>query len=106
MPIYEYQTRECRGPADCPQRFAFWQSMSDGPVTSCVICRAPLERIPSLFSAGVGLVARSVAMADVPAGSHAPPATVKNIFGGGLNIQGCGHGPIPGQDASSEKKSS
>lgn len=106
MPIYEYQSRECRGPAECPKRFSFWQSMSDGPVTNCVICRAPLERIPSLFSAGVGLVARSAGMTDVPAGSQAPPPTVKNIFGGGLNIQGCGHGPIPGQDASSEKKSS
>jgi len=106
MPIYEYQTRECLGPADCPKRFAVWQSMSDGPVTNCVICRAPLERIPSLFSAGVGLVARSAGMADVPAGSQAPPPTVKNMFGGGLNIQGCGRGPISGQDASSERKSS
>ena len=88
MPIYEYQTRECRGPADCPRRFAFWRSMNDSPVTNCVICRAPLERIPSLFSARVGLVAHSVAMADVPARSQAPPPTVKNIFGGGLNIQG------------------
>lgn len=106
MPIYEYQARDCQGPADCPKRFAFWQSMNDHPVTNCVICGAPLERIPSLFSAGVGLVARSVGMADVPAGSQAPPATVKNIFGGGLNIQGCGHDPISGQDASSERKSS
>ena len=106
MPVYEYQAHDCRGPADCPKRFAFWQSMNDHPVTNCVICRAPLERILSLFSAGVGLVARSAGMADAPAGSQAPPATVKNIFGGGLNILGCGHGPLPGHDTSSSEESS
>ncbi len=106
MPIYEYQSRDCRGPSDCPKRFAFWQSMNDSPIANCVICRAPLERIPSLFSAGVGFIARSAAMSNPPAESQAPPATVKNIFGGGLGIQACGHGPIPGHDTSSGKEPS
>ncbi|KXK03086.1 MAG: Zinc ribbon domain protein [Nitrospira sp. OLB3] len=106
MPIYEYRSQDCRGPSDCPRRFTFWQSMNDKPITNCVICRAPLERIPSLFSAGVGLVARGAAMADPPAGSQAPPATVNNVFGGGLNIQGCGHGPLSGHDTSAGKEAS
>ncbi|HMZ53970.1 MAG TPA: zinc ribbon domain-containing protein [Nitrospira sp.] len=106
MPIYEYQARNCRGPSDCPKRFAFWQSMNDSPITQCVMCQGPLERIPSLFSAGGGLVARSAAMVDPPAQSQAPPATVHNIFGGGLKIQGCGHGPLPGRENASGKESS
>ena len=106
MPVYEYQARDCRGPADCPRRFAYRQGMGDPPVVACSICGVALERVLSSFSAGGDLAAHSRADSDLPIGSVAPPPTVQNIFGGGLGIQGCGHGPLPTHETSSGKESS
>lgn len=104
MPVYEYQAAECRGPADCPRRFAYRQGMGAPPVVACSVCGVALERVLSSFSAGVDLAAHSRVDSGPPPGSEAPPATVKNIFGGGLRIQGCGHGPIPAQAPSAERE--
>ncbi len=104
MPVYEYQARDCRGPADCPRRFAYRQAMSEPPVVACSICGVALERVLSSFSAGVDLAAHSRADSAPPVGSVAPAPTVKNIFGGGLGIQGCGHGPIPTEALSAERE--
>ena len=60
-------------------------------VTACPHCEAPLSRILSSFSAGVDLCANAEAWAKIDAGSDAPPATLKNMFGGGLGDLGCGH---------------
>lgn len=91
MPIYEYQASYCLQSLFCSKRFSFWRNMSDPPVTECQECGAPLERVMSTFSAAADILAYGHAVANPPAGSQAPPATQKNIFGGGLGIQGCGH---------------
>lgn len=91
MPIYEYQAEYCLKSLFCPKRFAFWQNMHDAALTACRECGAPLEKVPSVFSAGADVMAQSRASSDPPPGSTAPPPTLKNIYGGGLGIQGCGH---------------
>ena len=91
MPIYEYRAEYCLKSLFCPKRFTFWQNMQDAPVTACRECGAPLEKIPSVFSAGADVMAHSRASSDPPPGSTAPPPTLKNIYGGGLGIRGCGH---------------
>ncbi|MEW6248430.1 MAG: zinc ribbon domain-containing protein [Nitrospirota bacterium] len=91
MPIYEYQAEQCLGPKDCPQRFAFRQTMNEPPVTRCRVCGTAMTRILSSFSAGAGTFACEAAEAGPAHGSCAPPATLKNMFGGGLRIVGCGH---------------
>ena len=91
MPIYEYEAKYCLKSLFCDKRFAFWQNMNDAPVTACHECGAPLEKILSVFSAGADVMAHSRAASDPPPGMMAPPPTLKNIFGGGLGIQGCGH---------------
>ncbi|MDZ4853550.1 MAG: zinc ribbon domain-containing protein [Nitrospirota bacterium] len=91
MPIYEYVVEQCVESLYCPKRFAFRQLMSDPPVTECVTCGAALTRVLSSFSAGEDLVAHMAALADLPADSLAPPATLQNMFGGGLGDLGCGH---------------
>ncbi len=91
MPIYEYQAEYCLKSLFCPKRFTFWQNMQDDPVTACRECGAPLEKTLSVFSAGADVMAQSRASSDPPPDSTAPPPTLKNIYGGGLGIQGCGH---------------
>lgn len=63
------------------------------PVTAeaCPQCAAPLERVLSSFSAGVDMRAKAEAWVKTDAGSDAPSATLKNLFGGGLGDLGCGH---------------
>ncbi len=91
MPIYEYAAEYCLESLYCPKRFAFRQGLDDPPVLACPQCGAPLDRVLSLFSAGVDMVAKSEAWTKTDAGSDAPPATIKNLFGGGLGDLGCGH---------------
>lgn len=106
MPLYEYAAAYCLESLFCPKRFCYRQEVSDLPITACERCAAPLERILSSFSAGVDLAAHSRVESGPPIGSVAPAPTVKNIFGGGLGIQGCGHGPLPTHETSSGKESS
>lgn len=91
MPIYEYAAEHCLESLYCPKRFAFRQGLDDPPVPACPQCGAPLDRVLSSFSAGVDMVAKSEAWTKTDAGSDAPPATIKNLFGGGLGDLGCGH---------------
>lgn len=91
MPIYEYVADYCVQSLFCSKRFVFRQRMDEPPVTACPQCEAPLSRILSSFSAGIGMGANAEAWAKTDAGSDAPPATVKNMFGGGLGDLGCGH---------------
>ncbi|MFO0773193.1 MAG: zinc ribbon domain-containing protein [Nitrospiraceae bacterium] len=97
MPIYEYVAHECGGPADCPRRFALWQRMGTADVVRCDLCRAPLTRVLSTFSASVDAAARSAEAAAAQVRASGPPATLHNMFGGGLGIRGCGYGPLPRQ---------
>ena len=62
-----------------------------GEVPACPQCAAPLERVLSSFSAGVDMRAKAEAWVKTDARSGAPPATLKNMFGGGLGDLGCGH---------------
>jgi hypothetical protein len=89
--LQEYAADYCLESLFCPKRFVFRQRMSDPPVATCPTCRVPLTRVLSSFSAGIGLAVRSAAAFDPPAGSLSPPETIKNMFGGGLGIRGCGH---------------
>lgn len=91
MPIYEYVADYCVQSLFCSKRFVFRQRMDEPPVTACPQCEAPLSRILSSFSAGIGMGANAEAWAKTDAGSDAPPATLKNMFGGGLGDLGCGH---------------
>ncbi len=91
MPIYEYVAEHCLESLYCPKRFAFRQQMDDSPMTACVLCGAGLTRVLSSFSAGEDLLAKSEAWVKTDAGSDAPSATLKNLFGGGLGDLGCGH---------------
>ncbi|MBK9308826.1 MAG: zinc ribbon domain-containing protein [Nitrospira sp.] len=91
MPIYEYVAEYCVESLYCPKRFAFRQSMNAPPVEACPRCGTELRRILSSFSAGVDLAAHMAGLSDLPADSLAPPATLKNMFGGGLGDLGCGH---------------
>ena len=91
MPIYEYVAAYCLESLFCPKRFCYRQTLGDLPITACERCTAPLERVLSLFSAGVDMEAKSEAWTKIDAGSDAPPATLKNLFGGGLGDLGCGH---------------
>ena len=59
MPIYEYQAAYCLKSLFCPKRFAFWQNMHDAPVTECRECGAPLEKVPSVYSAGADVMAQA-----------------------------------------------
>jgi putative FmdB family regulatory protein len=91
MPIYEYVAEHCLESLYCPKRFAFRQRMEDPPVRDCPTCGVPLTRVLSSFSARGDLAAHIAAVTDPPAGSSPPPATIKNMFGGGLGVRGCGH---------------
>lgn len=91
MPLYEYAAAYCLESLFCPKRFCYRQEVGDTPRAACERCGAPLERVLSSFSAGVDMVAKSEAWAKTDAGSDAPPATLKNLFGGGLGDLGCGH---------------
>ncbi len=91
MPIYEYMAEYCLASLYCPKRFAFRQGMGDPPVKICPHCGTELRRILSPFSAGVDLAAHMAGLSDLPSDSLAPPATLKNMFGGGLGDLGCGH---------------
>jgi len=91
MPIYEYVAEYCVESLYCPKRFAFRQGMSDPPIETCLTCGTQLKRILSPFSAGVDLAADMAGLSDLPADSLAPPATLKNMLGGGLGDLGCGH---------------
>ncbi len=91
MPIYEYVAEYCVKSLYCPKRFAFRQGMSDPPIQICPTCGTQLKRILSPFSAGIDMCANAEAWAKTDAGSDAPPATLKNMFGGGLGDLGCGH---------------
>ncbi len=97
MPIYEYAAAYCSESLFCPKRFCYRQNMSDLPKLACERCGAPLERVLSSFSAGADMVAKTVALAKTDAHSEAPPATLKNMFGGGLGDLGCGHRHPDGQ---------
>ena len=93
MPIYEYAATYCLESLFCQKRFCYRQNLSDLPITACERCAAPLERVLSSFSAGVDMRAKAKAEAwtKTDAHSEAPPATLKNMFGGGLGDLGCGH---------------
>lgn len=91
MPIYEYVAEYCLESLYCPKRFAVRQGMRDSPMLACSRCGVPVDRVLSSFSAGVDMVAKSEACTKTDAGSDAPPATLKNMFGGGLGDLGCGH---------------
>lgn len=107
MPIYEYITEECRLAPPCAGRRAFLQGINDAPKQACPECGAPLKRVLSSFATGGerrdqraeggGTQRSSQPGPTSPAGSTtskgeaAPPPTMKNIFGGGLGISGCGH---------------
>jgi putative FmdB family regulatory protein len=91
MPIYEYMAEYCLASLYCSKRFAFRQGMSDPPVEICPHCGTELRRILSSFSAGVDLAAHMAGLSDLPSDSLAPPATLKNMFGGELGDLGCGH---------------
>ncbi len=91
MPFYEYVAEYCVQSLFCSKRFVFRQRMDELPMTACPQCGAPLSRILSSFSAGIDLCANAEARAKTDAGSDAPPATLKNMFGGGLGDLGCGH---------------
>ncbi len=91
MPIYEYVAEYCVKSLYCPKRFAFRQGMSDPPIQICPTCGTQLKRILSPFSAGIDMGANAEAWEKIDAGSDAPPATLKNMFGGGLGDLGCGH---------------
>lgn len=108
MPIYEYITEECRLAPPCAGRRAFLQGINDAPKQACPECGAPLKRVLSSFATGGderrdqraeggGTQRSSQPGPTSPAGSAtskgeaAPPPTMKNIFGGGLGISGCGH---------------
>jgi putative FmdB family regulatory protein len=106
MPIYEYQAPYCLQSLFCSKRFSFWQNMSDPPVIDCPECGVPLERVMSTFSAAVDALAHGRAAANPPTGSLAPPATLKNVYGGGLGIQGCGHDCRTHHKTSPNKESS
>lgn len=97
MPIYEYVTEHCLESLFCPKRFCYRQNVSDQPKAVCERCGAPLERVLSSFSTDTDMVAGTVARAKTDARSQAPPATLKNIFGGGLGDLGCGHRHPDGQ---------
>jgi putative FmdB family regulatory protein len=47
MPTYEYKCRKCR------KTFEHFQKMTDKPLTRCVRCKGPVER---LIGAGAGLI--------------------------------------------------
>lgn len=83
MPLYEYVADYCVQSLFCSKRFVFRQRMDEPPVTACPQCEAPLSRILSSFSAGVDMCAKVAARGQIDAGSDAPPATLKNMFGGG-----------------------
>lgn len=91
MPFYEYVADYCVQSLFCSKRFVFRQRMDEPPVTACPQCEAPLSRILSSFSAGIDLCANAEAWAKIDSGSDALPATLKNMFGGGLGDLGCGH---------------
>jgi DNA-directed RNA polymerase subunit RPC12/RpoP len=91
MPFYEYVADYCVQSLFCSKRFVFCQRMDETPVTACPQCGAPLSRILSSFSAGIDMGAHAAAWAKIDAESDAPPATLKNMFGGGLGDLGCGH---------------
>lgn len=74
-----------------PRNSPFGRTCLTPPVTDCPECGVPLERVMSTFSAAVDALAHGRAVANPPTGSLAPPATLKNVYGGGLGIQGCGH---------------
>jgi hypothetical protein len=91
MPFYEYVADYCVRSLFCSKRFVFRQRMDEPPMTACPQCEAPLSRILSSFSAGIDMCAKVAARRQIDAGSDAPPATLKNLFGGGLGDLGCGH---------------
>lgn len=91
MPLYEYVAAYCLESLFCPKRFYYRQNLRDLPITACERCAAPLERVLSSFSAGADIKAKAEAWAKTDAGSDAPSATLKNLFGGGLGDLGCGH---------------
>lgn len=91
MPLYEYVAAYCLESLFCPKRFVFRQNVDDPPRAACEQCGAPLTRVLSSFSAGVDMRAKSEVWAKIDAGSDAPPASLKNMFGGGLGDLGCGH---------------
>lgn len=100
MPIYEYVAEYCLDSLYCSKRFAFWRNMDDPPLVACPNCGVKLTRILSPFSAGIGLVEHMARLSDIPADSLAPSATLKNMFGGGLGDQGCGHHHLDGEQSS------
>ena len=94
MPIYEYIAEECRLVPACAGRRAFLQGINDAPKQACPDCGTPLERVLSSFATGgmgLGTDGDSRNAAPESAGGSPPPPTMKNIFGGGLGIDGCGH---------------
>jgi predicted nucleic acid-binding Zn ribbon protein len=91
LPLYEYVAAYCLESLFCPKRFYYRQNLSALSITACEGCTAPLERILSSFSAGVDMRAKAEAWTKTDAGSDAPPATLKNLFGGGLGALGCGY---------------
>jgi hypothetical protein len=91
VPLYEYMAEYCVQSLFCSKRFLFRQRMDDPPVTACPQCGVPLIRILSSFSAGIDMCANAEVWTNTDAGSGAPPATLKNMFGGGLGDLGCGH---------------
>lgn len=91
MPMYEYVAEHCLESLYCPKRFAFRQSMHAPPVGACPRCGTELRRIQSSFSAGIDMSVNAKAWTTLNAGSDTAPATLKNIFGGGLGDLGCGY---------------
>ena len=93
MPIYEYQAEYCLKSLFCSKRFSFWQNMNDAPAdTACHECGAPLEKVPSLFSAGGGCCCSKpsfVRSSTGLEGSTSPPSKIFSVAG--LGIKGCGH---------------
>lgn len=94
MPIYEYIAEKCRLVPPCAGRRAFLQGINDAPKQACPDCGAPLERVLSSFATGgvgPGTDGDGRNAASESPGGSPPPPTMKNIFGGGLGIAGCGH---------------
>ena len=107
MPIYEYIAEACRLVPPCAGRRAFLQGIYEAPKEDCPECGAALKRVLSSFATGGergdqrvegGRTQRSsqpgpegLSGSATSNGETAPPPTMKNIFGGGLGIAGCGH---------------
>jgi len=95
MPIYEYR-------CDKGHRFELFQSMSEDPVTECVECSAPAQRVlsaPAVHFKGSGFYTTDYAR------KGAKQATASESSSGGSSSEGSSDSK-PEKSSSSEKTSS